>query len=79
MRSGNIPFKFDMTDLLARARWQSHTSMSGVVPAWRLMELLNTRKLREQRMQDEQKEAEKLKETPIARSRFVRFRAALFN
>jgi hypothetical protein len=32
---------------------KSHTSMSGVVPAWRLRELLDSKQFKDQRMQDE--------------------------
>ena len=35
---------------------KSHTSMSGVVPAWRLKELLDSDRFKEQRMQDESSE-----------------------
>jgi hypothetical protein len=33
---------------------KSHTSMSAVVPAWRLSEFLNTSRFKEQRMADEE-------------------------
>jgi hypothetical protein len=33
---------------------KSHTSMSGVVPAWKLRELLNADRFKEQRINDEQ-------------------------
>jgi hypothetical protein len=50
---------------------KSHTSMSGVVPVWRLQELLNSKGLKEQRMKDEKDEMEKLKKNPTAEADFA--------
>jgi hypothetical protein len=58
---GHIPLRLRVLDaqgdpLPGRQYVNSDTSMCGVVPAWRLMELLDTPILREQRLQDERDE-----------------------
>ena len=68
---GLIPLNLPVLDAQGKSlpdgqHVKSHTSMSGVVPAWHLMELINTPKLKKQRMQDEKNEAEKLKQNPTA-------------
>jgi hypothetical protein len=55
---GHIPLKLRVLDkqgkeLADGSYVKSHTSMSGVVPAWRLRELLDSPRFKEQRMQDE--------------------------
>jgi hypothetical protein len=58
---GHIPMKLPVLDchgepLKDKSYVKSHTSMSGVVPAWRLRELLYSTRFKEQRMQDEREE-----------------------
>jgi hypothetical protein len=60
---GHIPMLLPVLDsrgdpLPDRQYVKSHTSMSGIVPAWRLMELLDMQKLKEQRLLDEQDQAD---------------------
>jgi hypothetical protein len=73
---GHIPLRLPVLDLLGKPladgqHVKSHTSMSGVVPAWHLMELLDTKILREQRMQDEADETKKEKDNPTAELDFA--------
>lgn len=55
---GHIPMMLPVLDrqgkeLADGSYIKSHTSMSGVVPAWRLRELLDSKQFKDQRMQDE--------------------------
>jgi hypothetical protein len=55
---GHIPMILPVLDrqgkeLVDGSYTKSHTSMSGVVPAWRLRELLESQQFKDQRMQDE--------------------------
>jgi len=73
---GHIPLRLPVLDSAGKPlpdgqHVKSHTSMSGVVPAWRLMELLDSQILRDQRMKDEADEAKKQKDNPTAELDFA--------
>jgi hypothetical protein len=75
---GHIPMRLPAIDdktgepLPEKSYVKSHTSMAGVVPAWRLRELLNGRRFKEQRMQDENDEAKRIANDPtIAEADFA--------
>lgn len=74
---GHIPMKLPVLDhysgepLKDRSYVKSHTSMSGVVPAWRLRELLDSERFKEQRMQDEKDEKDRLRKEPAAEADFA--------
>jgi hypothetical protein len=59
---GHIPLRLPVLDkygkhLPDQFHVRSHTSMSAVVPAWHLRDLLNSANLQEQRMRDEEDKA----------------------
>jgi hypothetical protein len=67
---GHIPMTLPVLDkhdkeLADRYYVKSHTSMSGVVPAWRLQELLDTPRFKEQRMQDERDAPKEIPSPPV--------------
>ena len=70
---GHIPMRLPVLDcsgnkLPDKQYVNSHTSMSGVVPAWRLRELLESQRFKEQRMRDEKEAAQ----NPTAEADFAK-------